>query len=293
MGYRIKSVADLVGVPRNTLLAWERRYGLVTPERQDNGYREYSANDVARLRKLKALIDAGHRVGEAVSLLSEREDARSAQQVDDLHRVQTGAFGDDALTQRLREALLRFDRDSADRIAAGLETRPYRDRVEHIYFPVLRVVGERWAAGEINVSQEHFASAWCREKMMAMLMALGHGPQGGPVALCAGFPGERHELGLLGVAIQLALQGYRISWLGADVPTDDLAQAVRQEAPAMVCISVLQPRTRAEFQAYAQQLREAAPTGTRVVIGGVGVPEKGAPAIEGIEWISQSGRLDS
>ena len=49
-GYRIKTVASLTGVPRNTLLAWERRYKFVSPVRSGNHYRLYSEL-VARARR--------------------------------------------------------------------------------------------------------------------------------------------------------------------------------------------------------------------------------------------------
>lgn len=291
MGYRIKSVAEMVGVPRNTLLAWERRYGLVTPERRDNGYREYSQDDVARLRELKALIDAGHRVGEAVSLMRER--AAAARDLAKQRKAAGLTTGSDlsALASRLRDALLEYDRDGAEHTLQLVAGRPYKDRIEQLLFPALRDVGELWVNGEISISQEHFASAWCREKMVGMLMALGYGPENGPVVICAGFPDERHELGLLGVAVRLALQGYRISWLGADIPAADLADAVEQEAPAMVCVSVLQPRPAAEFEKYARTLRDAAPSGTRVVIGGAGLPPGGLPEIDGVEWVHQASHL--
>lgn len=291
MGYRIKSVAEMVGVPRNTLLAWERRYGLVTPSRRDNGYREYSQDDVARLRELKALIDAGHRVGEAVSLMRERA---AAARDEAKKRKESGlpAGGDlAALSGRLRDALLDYDREGSEDVMRLVAARPYRERIEQLMYPALRDIGELWANGEITISQEHFASAWCREKMMGMLMSLGYGPDNGPVAICAGFPSERHELGLLGVAVRLALQGYRIAWLGADIPAADLAQAVEQEAPAMVCVSVLQPRSAAEFERYATVLRDAAPDGTRVVIGGAGLPPDALPELEGVEWVQRASHL--
>ena len=287
MGYRIKSVAEMVGVPRNTLLAWERRYGLVQPRRRSNGYREYTADDVRLLRELKALIDAGHRVGEAVSLLQDKA-TRAAEA--EAQRKAEGAPRGGSLerqAERLREALLAYDRETAEELARTLEMRPYRERIEEVYFPALRDVGELWARGDISISQEHFASAWCREKMMAMLMALGHGPENGPVAVCAGFPEERHELGLLAVAVHLALLGYRISWLGADIPANDLAQAIRQEGPAMVAVSALQPRPIAEFERYANILRSAAPAGTRVVVGGKGLPHQGLPELAGVEWVHE------
>lgn len=69
MGYRIKTVSKLTGVPRNTLLAWERRYDLITPSRLDNGYREYSDSDIACLQSVKRLLDQGYKVSEAINLI--------------------------------------------------------------------------------------------------------------------------------------------------------------------------------------------------------------------------------
>lgn len=75
MTYRIKTVARLTGVPRNTLLAWERRYAVVNPGRADNGYREYSDEDLATLTSVKQLIDRGYRISEAVQLVQEANES--------------------------------------------------------------------------------------------------------------------------------------------------------------------------------------------------------------------------
>lgn len=69
MGYRIKTVSEMTGIQRATLLAWERRYRLVSPTRHSNGYREYSEQDLARLLALKRLLDRGYKVSEAISLM--------------------------------------------------------------------------------------------------------------------------------------------------------------------------------------------------------------------------------
>ena len=69
MGYQVKTVSQLTGIPRNTILAWERRYGLLNPLRSPEGHRMYSDRDVAVLEELKSLIAAGHRVGQAVLML--------------------------------------------------------------------------------------------------------------------------------------------------------------------------------------------------------------------------------
>ena len=70
MGYQVKTVSQLTGIPRNTILAWERRYGLLNPSRSPEGHRMYSDSDVAVLEELKTLIAAGNRVGQAVKLLN-------------------------------------------------------------------------------------------------------------------------------------------------------------------------------------------------------------------------------
>ena len=53
MAYQIKDVADLTGIPRNTLIAWERRYDVVKPVRAENGYRYYSDEDLKTLLRVK------------------------------------------------------------------------------------------------------------------------------------------------------------------------------------------------------------------------------------------------
>lgn len=56
--YGISVVAELSGVPVQSLRLYER-YGLLTPARSDGGTRRYSADDLARLRRISALVGAG------------------------------------------------------------------------------------------------------------------------------------------------------------------------------------------------------------------------------------------
>ena len=67
-GYRIKTVASVTGVSPELLRAWERRYGVVSPRRTRGGYREYSEQDVEKLRLLKALTARGYTIGELEQL---------------------------------------------------------------------------------------------------------------------------------------------------------------------------------------------------------------------------------
>ena len=275
MGFRIKTVAELTGIPRETLIAWERRYSLVEPKRQDNGFREYDENDVALLKELKRLVDRGHAPSEAVSMLKGRTPSTPASP--------KGSANLEEARTRVQEALLSFDRAVADQASAILGGISFEDQLHGFYYPLLREVGAMWEKGAVTIAQEHHATAWCRDRIVAMLLQLG-GRHHGPTVMVACYPGERHEVGPLGLAVQLALRGHRIIWLGADVPLADLCVAVRDKKPEMVCVSATMPPDPNALVTYARRLRSSAPEKTRVAIGGPGVPADTLPQVEGVMW---------
>lgn len=67
--FTIRSVCALTGVNPNTLRAWERRYGLIQPERTASGYRLYTMHDVERLRAIQDLLNAGVPAGQVAKHL--------------------------------------------------------------------------------------------------------------------------------------------------------------------------------------------------------------------------------
>ncbi len=265
-GYRIKTVAGLTGVPRNTLLAWERRYNFVSPLRSGNHYRLYSEADVARIREVKALVDEGHAVSEAIAILQ----ARTV--VTELPASPLGGETLEGAVDAIFSALVGFDRRLADDLFAGLAHVSYAETLERVLFPILRRVGDGWAAGDLTIVQEHFASAFCRDQLVAILLRLGCGPPDGPRVVCACMPDESHELGLLGVSIHLALKGWRVTHLGARVPEEQLRDFVAEYPPDLVCISVVVETPKKDLLGYARRLRKALPARTRLSFGGSGVP---------------------
>ncbi|MFT5683218.1 MAG: DNA-binding transcriptional MerR regulator, partial [Myxococcota bacterium] len=232
MGYRIKTISELLGVPRNTLLAWERRYSIVEPVRQANGYREYSEADLERLRAVKRFLDRGHRISEAISLSAEAAVALASESI-------TAGLSDTEdsaeLCEELLSALLALDRAGADHRLRQTTGISYQRRLDGVFMPLLRETGLRWEAGELTVAQEHYISSFCRDHLTAMLLSLEHGPSSGPVAVCASWSEDHHDLALLGVSIKLALKGHRVVFLGARMPHADLLSFCDAHQPAKVC----------------------------------------------------------
>ncbi|HCH62329.1 MAG: hypothetical protein CL927_16690 [Deltaproteobacteria bacterium] len=284
MGYRITTVSRLTGIPRNTLLAWERRYNLVAPKRQENGYRAYSDADVDYLRTIKQLVDSGYRISEAITLVEERTPGVTGSTTSVPSNRDFGS-----LRTTLLDALLSFDRAAAEACVLPVSMSGHEFLMDTLYLPLLREIGDGWHEGRITISQEHFASAFIRERMLAMLVAVGFGPSGGRRTLCACMSGERHDGGLLSVAVRLTLRGHHVSWLGADVPAAALVDAANTQRSEVVCVSAIVAGS--DVAAYAREVRAGLHSGCVLVMGGAAVRTSELPTLEGVRWARSTEEL--
>ncbi|MBB5916193.1 methanogenic corrinoid protein MtbC1 [Nocardia transvalensis] len=132
--------------------------------------------------------------------------------------------------------------------------------------PVQRRVGVEWAANRVTVAQEHAVTA-INDRAMA---ALAHHPAGasettaGSVTVAC-VDGEWHALPARLVAEVLRLRGWRVDFLGAQVPTGHLIVHLHQHNPDAVALSSSLP-TRLPTAHAAISACQA--TGIPVVAGG-------------------------
>ena len=227
---RIGEVARRTGVSTDLLRAWERRYGLLQPERAEAGYRLYSEGDVARVARMQELLRDGLAAAEAAGQARADADAGAASE--------PAAPRREVDVQRLAEALARFDDTAAheafDRLLADFTGTAV---LRHAVLPLLRSLGERWERGDASVAEEHFASNLIRGRLLGLARGWDRG--GGPRAVLACASGERHDLGLVAFGIALRAHGWRVTFLGADTPAETLAVAVAAVAPAAVVVVAL------------------------------------------------------
>jgi len=233
---RIGELSRRVGVPVESLRAWERRYGLLTPSRTQGGFRLYGEDDVARVLAMRANLDRGLFAAEAARLaLSEdvTEPSRSPAPVAD--------------ASELAAALDRFDEAGAqqalDRLLATLTIDVV---LRDVLLPYLHKLGERWESGETSIAQEHFASNVLRGRLTALARGWDRGS--GPRVLLACVEGERHDIALVAFGLALRGHGWRVSYLGADTPIGPLDVSASIDAPsgAMTINCTLQLRTRSD-----------------------------------------------
>ena len=253
---RIGELSRRTGVGVDTLRAWERRYGLLEPQRSAGGFRLYRPADQERVSAMKALIDSGVSAAEAARLAAAGESPPAGPAPADRAEDHAG---------RLTAALDRFDEADANAILDDAIARFTIDAVaSRVLLPVLREIGTRWESGDVSVAEEHFATALLRGRMLALARNWGGGA--GPLAVLACPPGEQHDLGLIAFGLVLRERGWRIALLGADTPIETISDAVTKLAPNVVVLAAV---ARQPFEAVADQIRELA-AGALVLIGGEG-----------------------
>lgn len=275
--YNIKAVARLVGLLPVTLRAWERRYGLPTPSRGDQGYRLYSEYDLRTLRWLKNQIEAGLSIGRAVEFLHEM---RSAGQdpasipigISPLSSSPAGAQLNSpsmaALQNEFLESLLNFDETTASDVLRRSFALYSVDQVlMDVVTPALVEIGDRWHKGKLPIATEHFATQYCMQHLMSMLSASAPPVRDGLiVAACA--PGETHQIGLLMLVVMLRWRGWNVKYLGPDLKLDRLEEALGPIKPTMLMFTANRAETAILLNPLSEILARFPDPKPMVVVGG-------------------------
>ncbi|MFE3323715.1 B12-binding domain-containing protein [Streptomyces sp. NPDC059176] len=150
----------------------------------------------------------------------------------------------EALRSLLWTAVLDGDEHTAvDTAFAGLEGGLGAETVLlDVIAPVQGRVGAEWAANRISVAQEHAATA-INDRVIAAVAreatVRGHAQRGRVTVACV--TGEWHALPARLVAEVLALRGWTVDFLGAQVPTPHLVAHLHRTDPAALLLSVSIP----------------------------------------------------
>lgn len=269
----IRVVAQRTGLTPDVLRAWEKRYGVVSPERTDTGQRLYTDEDVERLRLLRQVTDAGRSIGRVSELSLAQLKALAAEDESqrlEADRVRSTAAVEGA-AQHVQVALEAVSSMEPGRLDAVLMQAALRlgsrSFLEQVAVPLMHEVGELWHAGRLGVANEHMATA-AVQRVLGWLMWSWSETGGGPVIVVGTPAGQRHELGALLCAAVASEEGWRVVYLGSDVPAPDIARAAEQRGARLVALSTVYPPSSAEVAAELRTLGELLPEGVGLVVGG-------------------------
>lgn len=261
--YRIGAVTRLTGLSADVVRVWERRYGAIKPARTEGGSRLYSEAEISRLRRLRQATEKGHSIGQ-VAKLSETD----LEQL--MGEWQQRADAPDpytALRERFLQAVARLDVVTADlELSRAATLFPARPLIKKVVAPILDEVGERWAHKEFGVAHEHVATGLLRNLLSALFRL--YPPREYAETIVLATPaGERHEFGLLLAALLAATRGWRVVYLGADLPAEEIARAIRLTKSRYLGLSVVASEN-VETGRELEEVARLLPSETRVWVGG-------------------------
>ncbi len=307
--YKIGMLSRLTGLRPELLRAWQRRFGLFEPERTEGRQRLYTSDDLQLALYLRQLTEAGQSIGviagrgraallrEAPPLPSELDAGRSpAAGMPTLSIVTDLGAVCDAVVQ----GAVAIDPGAVgSALDRGLAAATVEAFLSSVVEPASRRIGDLWARGECSVAGEHMASSLIREQLLRLLReAAPPAGRAAPEAVVACAPDDYHENGALAVAVRLARLGWRVTWLGAATPIQDLDKACRTLRPHAVYLSTTRTSgldaCRAELLAFVRRWTGA----FEIIVGGQGAPDAddeltSAGARLSASWTPPNSRSDS
>lgn len=232
LAQNISAVERETGLSKDVLRMWERRYGFPKPARDENGERQYSQAETAKLRSIKRLMDAGARPGKLIGLsLSELESMSDA-------RAPVRPEASVASLERDIVAMLKLHDASTlhHAFTQWLMRQGLQRFVLETVAPLNRAVGDAWMRGELAVFEEHLCTEILKGAMRAAINAFPR-QVGSPRVLLTTLPSEQHGLGLLMVEALLVPEGALCVSLGPQTPLEEIRRASVAHKADIVALS--------------------------------------------------------
>ena len=249
--YTIKQASLRSGVTVPLIRAWERRYGVVHPDRTAGGYRLYDEAAIARLQAMRGLIERGWSAAQAATAVVEA----SPSAISGVGAESSGPNNAHALV----DAAGRYDLAGIEEVLDELFGRgSFEAVIDDLVLPSAAMLGPAWSEGRIDVAAEHLASSAVLRRL-ASLFDMGGVAGSGPRVLVGLPPDSRHELGALAFAVALRRMGVDVLYLGADVPIDSWVDAAKESTAQAAIIGVVTDRDVAPARDVVAALRQARP----------------------------------
>lgn len=222
--YTIKDLERLSGIKAHTIRIWEKRYGLIEPERTQTNIRLYCDAELKKLLNISILNRNGFKISK-IAGLSKEEISVSIQ------KLTENPTDIESQIENLAIAMIDLDETKFEKLLARIILKlGFEDSIINVINPFLVRIGVMWQTGTINPSQEHFISNLIRQKLLVAIDTLVPNETPSSKTFLLFLPeGENHELGLLFANYILRKRGHKVIYLGQNVPLNDIREILQMK----------------------------------------------------------------
>ncbi|HSM72532.1 MAG TPA: B12-binding domain-containing protein [Anaerolineales bacterium] len=261
--YNIKVVLNKTGIAADTLRAWERRYGLPVPQRTPGGHRLYSDRDVEIIKWLMSKQQEGLSISRAVDLWNEQiasgsDPLADIVSTDSASPLEVPPPAPDSTLDTLRaewiKACTDFDELAAEQVLnQAFSLFPIESVCTQVIQKGMSEIGELWYENKLSVQQEHFASNLAMRRLDALLSAA-PAPTRKETILVGCPVDEWHTFTPLLISLFLRRRGYKVVYLGANVPADRFIDTIKDTKADLVLLVAQHLVSAATLQQAAHSL---------------------------------------
>ena len=249
-GHSIKVVVRRTGLSAHVIRVWEKRYQAVVPARTETNRRVYSDEDIARLQWLQQAVQAGQSIGRIAHLSTPElmKLVRAEQAAAPLTQVPTDGEDEKKDTADPGEFLSQALVAVQGLDAVSLEEQLVRASIalsqqhllEEVVQPLMERIGQMWQEGTLRVSDEHMASAVVRS-FIGNIRASFQVSEAAPHVVATTPAGQLHEIGALLASVVATSEGWNSTFLGPNLPAEEIAGAAAQKGAKAVLLSIVYP----------------------------------------------------
>ena len=260
--YTIKDLERLSGIKAHTIRIWEKRYGIIEPNRTDTNIRYYDDENLKKIINISILNNNGLKISK-IALLSDQQISDKILEVSDTSDNYSN------FVDRLVVCMIDLDEELFNEEMEQLINRfGFENTVLKVVYPFLEKIGVLWQIDKISPAQEHFISNLIRQKIIAAIDGLNKKPLSKKKTFLLFLKeGELHEIGLLFYSFIIKNARHKVIYLGQSVPYENLKEVIKEQAPDYLVTSFISKISKKNIEEYLNNLSEEHPTKHLFVTG--------------------------
>jgi DNA-binding transcriptional MerR regulator len=232
--FSIKDLENLSGIKAHTIRIWEKRYNVLQPMRTDTNIRLYSLPSLQKLLNITLLHDYGYKISKISTFPEEK--------IPELVRgIISSKNSKNHAISAFKMAMMNFDQELFSNTYNWLlEGKSFKEIFHHVFIPLMEEIGLLWQTDTITPAHEHFISSLIIKKILVNTekMEANSSVNTSKVFVLSLPLNEIHELGLMYLHYEIILKGFKVIYLGENMPIDNLKE-LKKHFNSIVFVSYL------------------------------------------------------
>jgi MerR family transcriptional regulator, light-induced transcriptional regulator len=247
--YTIRELENLSGIKAHTIRIWEKRYGLIAPQRTSTNIRSYCDSELKKLLNISILNRNGIKISKIAQLTPDEITTK-------INEFTRDISSKESQIESLTVAMIDMDEYRFEHVLArSIILFGFEEAVIRVLYPFFVRVGLMWQTGSVNPVQEHFITNLVKQKFYSAIDGLvGHEKVGARRMVFFLPEGEFHEIGLLFSCYLARKHGCRTIYLGQSLPLNDLEEALRAKQVDFLFTTLITSYSGIELSDYIRLL---------------------------------------